>query len=204
MLFRSQLLLLITTVVSNKLTNKTTTSMANTRPSNQFKFLPNFQLVLVVFFMMIVVIASSATTSKEGNEKEAAALLTWKASLENQSQALLSSWVAGTNHCSNWVGISCNKKSNTVTNISLGSFGLRGTLSNLSFSSFPNLLILNLHNNSIYGTIPSHIGMLCSLFQLDLSTNYLIYRFNPCFYRELDQPWVLVPLYKHAFWIHSP
>jgi len=76
---------------------------------------------------------------------EAMALLGWKATLENQSQSLLSSWL-GTNHCI-WPGIGCNKASH-VTHVNLTGFGLRGTLSNFSFSSFPFLLHIDLSNNS--------------------------------------------------------
>ncbi|XP_028076547.1 MDIS1-interacting receptor like kinase 2-like [Camellia sinensis] len=114
--------------------------------------------------------AASATTKVGEDGTEAVALLTWKASLDNQSQSLLFSW-AGSNHC-NWVGIDCNN-ADRVIHIDLESNGLRGTLSNLNFSSFPRLLSLKLHNNSIYGTIPSKIGSLATLTYLDLSNNYL-------------------------------
>ena len=100
--------------------------------------------------------AYSATGAEVANgRKEAEALLEWKVSLDNQSQSLLSSW-AGDSPC-NWFGISCDK-SGSVTNISLSNSSLRGTLNSLRFSSFPNLIELILHNNSLYGFIPSHIN----------------------------------------------
>ncbi|CAL5384361.1 unnamed protein product [Camellia sinensis] len=151
----------------------TMTSLAK-RLSNQFVLFH----VLFVFLMILelvssfnsVTYAASATTEVGEDGTEAVALLTWKASLDNQSQSLLFSW-AGSNHC-NWVGIHCNN-ADRVTHIDLESNGLRGTLSNLNFSSFPQLLSLKLHNNSIYGTIPSKIGSLVTLTYLDLSSNYL-------------------------------
>ncbi|GMP46327.1 hypothetical protein CsSME_00014533 [Camellia sinensis var. sinensis] len=85
------------------------------------------------------------------------ALLTLKASLDNQSQSLFSSWNES-GHCS-WVGIGCNE-AGRVTYIDLKSYGLRGTPSELNFFSFPHLLSLELYNYSIYGTIPSQIGSL--------------------------------------------
>ncbi|KAB2010170.1 hypothetical protein ES319_D10G218600v1, partial [Gossypium barbadense] len=99
-------------------------------------------------------------------------LLKWKASLDNTTQTLLSSLWVGSSHC-NWVGITCDKVG-SITNLSLTGYGLRlkGTLHNLNFHSFPNLIELNLHNNSLYGPIPSHIGYLSKLIFLDLSYNY--------------------------------
>ncbi|GKV48857.1 hypothetical protein SLEP1_g55648, partial [Rubroshorea leprosula] len=49
-------------------------------------------------------------------------LLKWKASLDNQSQTFLSSWV-GDNPC-NWFGIACDKDE-SITNISLPNSGLK-------------------------------------------------------------------------------
>ncbi|KAM3731379.1 hypothetical protein ACB098_12G159200 [Castanea mollissima] len=89
--------------------------------------------------------------------KEAKALLKWKASLEIKNQSPFSSW-SGSNPC-NWTGISCEN------------YGVKGTLHNLSFVSFPNLLGLDLFNNSLHGTIPSNIVSLSKLSHLDFSAN---------------------------------
>ncbi|KAK6916412.1 Leucine-rich repeat-containing N-terminal, plant-type [Dillenia turbinata] len=61
-------------------------------------------------------------TATEGNE--AMALLTWKASLDNQSQSQLSSWVNGSSPCSGWVGILCDMITSHVISINLTSLGL--------------------------------------------------------------------------------
>ena len=57
--------------------------------------------------------------------------------------------------------------------LNLSSFGLKGTLYNLNFSSFPKLHTLCLSQNSLYGTIPDSIGDLSKLTHLDFSRNNL-------------------------------
>ncbi|THG07400.1 hypothetical protein TEA_004840 [Camellia sinensis var. sinensis] len=157
------------------------TFLANTLP-NQFLSLQALLLCLIILalatFFDYGAFASSLTGKQVGKEgSEAMALFTWKASLHNESQTLLSSWV-GSNHCS-WVGIGCNK-AGRVGHIDLHGYGLKGALSNLSFSSFPHLLTFQLFNNSLCGIIPSRIGslwrltyLILSLVDLELSGNNL-------------------------------
>ncbi|CAL5435675.1 unnamed protein product [Camellia sinensis] len=146
------------------------TFLANTLPNHflSFRALLLCLIILALPTFFYYGAFASSLTRKQGSE--ATALLTWKASLHNQSQTLLSSWV-GSNHCS-WVGIGCNK-ADRVAYIDLHGYGLKGTLSNLNFSSFPHLLTLRLFNNSLYGTIPSQIGSLWRLTYLILSLNNL-------------------------------
>ncbi|KAF3433157.1 hypothetical protein FNV43_RR24259 [Rhamnella rubrinervis] len=109
-------------------------------------------------------------------DAEIEALLKWKISLPNQS--VFESWVSPVQANSTlsspckWYGISCNKEG-SVTEIDLAYTGLRGTLQNFDFSSFPNLLRLDLKYNNLTGTIPATIGMVSKLHFLDLSTNSL-------------------------------
>ena len=105
--------------------------------------------------------------------KEALALLTWKSNLHIQSQSFLSSWF-GASPCNHWFGVTCHK-SGSVSGLNLQSCGLKGTLHNLNFLSLPNLLTLDLYNNSFYGTIPIHNGNLSKMMTiLDLGSNYFI------------------------------
>ncbi|KAJ6889851.1 MDIS1-interacting receptor like kinase 2-like [Populus alba x Populus x berolinensis] len=122
-------------------------------------------LAYASFFPSFAYSASTGAAEVANGRKEAEALLDWKVTLDNQSQSLLSSW-AGDSPC-NWFGISCDK-SGSVSNISLPNSSLRGTLNSLRFSSFPDLTVLILRNNSLYGSIPSHIG---NLIKFDLSSN---------------------------------
>ncbi|THG10136.1 hypothetical protein TEA_007864 [Camellia sinensis var. sinensis] len=103
---------------------------------------------------------ASSLTGKQATE--ATALLTWKASLHNQTQILMSSWV-GTNHCT-WLGIGCNK-AGRVAHIDLHGYDLKGNLGNLT--------TLYLYDNQLSGSIPQEIGMLRSLVHLELERNNL-------------------------------
>ncbi|KAK9988754.1 hypothetical protein SO802_028993 [Lithocarpus litseifolius] len=71
-----------------------------------------------------------------------------------------------------WVGIRCDE-AGSLTGLNLSSFGLIGTLSNLSFSSFPDLLAIDLSRNSLYGNIPDQIGNISKLTLLNLAHNDL-------------------------------
>ncbi|CAJ1971133.1 unnamed protein product [Sphenostylis stenocarpa] len=113
--------------------------------------------------------AAFAATIAENQVREAGALLEWKASLENQSQTSLSSWTKGVSHCK-WEEIICDK-SNSVTTINVANHGLKGTLHTLNFSSFPNLLTLDVSNNSFNGTIPHQIANLSRVSQLIMNKN---------------------------------
>ncbi|CAL5384373.1 unnamed protein product [Camellia sinensis] len=115
-------------------------------------------------------VAAYASFGEEGTE--ATALLKWKASLDNQSQSLQSSWVGTNNPCNNWVGIGCNNVGR-VTSMNFTSYGLRGTLHNFNFSSFPSLLRMDFRNNSLPRIIPPHFSNLSKLIFLDLSLNHL-------------------------------
>lgn len=129
------------------------------------------QIILLTFLIFCKI--TSAITEIE-------ALLKWKSSLPKQS--ILDSWVittpsnlssskASTNPCQ-WYGITCNNGSNVIE-INLAYTGLNGTLENLDFASFPNLLRLDLKVNNLNGSIPPSIGLLNKLQYLDLSTNSL-------------------------------
>ncbi|PPD88497.1 hypothetical protein GOBAR_DD14586 [Gossypium barbadense] len=71
-----------------------------------------------------------------------------------------------------WDWINCTSGSTPrVTALYLGSFGLSGVLPD--FSSMTSLEIIDLHNNSLIGSIPEFLGTLPNLKQLNLAGNDL-------------------------------
>ncbi|XP_015894737.3 MDIS1-interacting receptor like kinase 2-like [Ziziphus jujuba] len=153
------------------------------------------RLVLYTSAIIIIIVflapsSSSEAIAQEGKEMEA--LLKWKDSLDSPTDSVLHSWsplhphnsstsssknssynfkIGGGSPCK-WFGITCNK-AGSVVGINISSSHLQGTLHNFSFSSFPNLLTLDLYNNSLYGSIPSHISELSRLTYLYLGRNHL-------------------------------
>ncbi|KAM3681700.1 hypothetical protein ACJW31_12G018300 [Castanea mollissima] len=110
---------------------------------------------------------------KANLKAETEALLKWKKSLP-ADQPILNSWVEQINSTASsacmWHGIACNDEG-SVAEINLAYSGLKGTLENFDFLSFPNLLRLDLRFNKLKGTIPMNIGMISKVQYLDLSIN---------------------------------
>ncbi|KAK1413664.1 hypothetical protein QVD17_35440 [Tagetes erecta] len=125
--------------------------------------------VILLLFSYYNILCISAEPINEAST----ALLKWKASLDKQSQSLLSSWVGNTsNPChDNWLGIDCSAES-VVISIKIQHSNLTGTLDDLDTCSLPNLESFDLSFNSLHGVIPSNIGNMSRLKYLGMSGNY--------------------------------
>nr|XP_015873390.2 probable leucine-rich repeat receptor-like protein kinase At1g35710 [Ziziphus jujuba var. spinosa] len=114
------------------------------------------------------------TAANNDQNEEADALIKWKLSLDNKSQHVLSSWLlgGGKSHCS-WLGVSCDDEWKSITHLNLSSSGLNGTLQNLTFSCFTNLVSIDFAKNNLHGDIPLGLYSLSKLNHLDLADSHL-------------------------------
>nr|XP_027116890.1 MDIS1-interacting receptor like kinase 2-like isoform X1 [Coffea arabica]XP_027116891.1 MDIS1-interacting receptor like kinase 2-like isoform X1 [Coffea arabica] len=149
----------------------------------------------ISIFIMVLLFPSSHPKAKgvaSDSASEAAGLLKWKASLQNQNNSLLASWnlqsISGKNSSNlpcTWAGISCINGS--VNRLNLSEYSIKGSLYDFPFSSLPNLEYLELSLNQIFGSIPREIGNLSKLIYLDFSVNELSQEIPPeiCNFRNL-------------------
>ncbi|XP_021297768.1 LOW QUALITY PROTEIN: probable leucine-rich repeat receptor-like protein kinase At1g35710 [Herrania umbratica] len=115
-----------------------------------------------------IIVLSSAST-----------IIGTKLSLDLEAKALLESgwWSSYSNLISNrcnWTGISCNNDG-SITDIypppNIVKVGVK--FGKMNFSSFPNLVHLNLNDHGLNGSIPPEIAALSKLKNLYLNWNYL-------------------------------
>ncbi|XP_042484469.1 MDIS1-interacting receptor like kinase 2-like [Macadamia integrifolia] len=127
-----------------------------------------FAFVLEVVVVWVSFIPATIGVASESSSYAAKALLNWKASGTN----FPSSWNATDTSPCKWEGMTCNA-AGRVTEIKLPSYSIHAELHKLNFSSFQDLVYLDLGTNELSGTIPDTIGMLSKLTHLDLSSNSL-------------------------------
>ncbi|KAI3892339.1 hypothetical protein MKW92_015258 [Papaver armeniacum] len=150
-----------------------------------FSILLIYILLFALSYNVLVFASSSSFSSShkkqhlQVSKQEVDALLKWKSTLVNQTHSLLPSWkinsTASTTSPCKWYGITCNNEGSLVE-LNVTGLGLQGTLHSFNFSSFSNIVTLDLSLNGIFKTIPSqiNIGRLSSLTLLALSDNNLV------------------------------
>ncbi|XP_027117129.1 uncharacterized protein [Coffea arabica] len=143
-----------------------------------FKIVSTFLLVLLHFPSFHPKCGASASA------EEAAALLKWKASFQNQNNSFLTSWNLQSINAKKssvlpctWAGISCID--GRVNRLNLSDWSIEGSLYDFPFSSLPNLEYLDLSQNQIFGSIPKQIGNLSKLSYLNFYANELSQEIPP-------------------------
>ncbi|XP_059285861.1 MDIS1-interacting receptor like kinase 2-like [Lycium ferocissimum] len=127
-------------------------------------------IILIITAFPFVSAKYHFNISETSSNANVAALLTWKVSLESESQLLLSSWMNNSTSPCYWDCIRCDNLGR-VTEMNMSDYHIKGTLQHLDFSSFSYLLKIVFFDNSLYGTLPTNIFNLSKLSHLDLGFN---------------------------------
>ncbi|KAG7972329.1 hypothetical protein I3843_07G177100 [Carya illinoinensis] len=126
---------------------------------------------LVSFVLFVGLVSSPNAAFASASSEEAAALLKWKNSLQNDTHNNLPTWTSIPNSPRN-SSANPNHSASPCT-------CLQGTLHGFSFSSLPNVAYVDLSMNNLLGRIPSQISSLSKLIYLDLSINQLSGKIPP-------------------------
>ncbi|KAG8074818.1 hypothetical protein GUJ93_ZPchr0006g42110 [Zizania palustris] len=141
------------------------------QPLNSSYSRSNTKLFVPFFVLAVVLLISFASAASSCTEQEESSLISFLDGLWQGGNGNLGmSWVKGTD-CCNWEGIICSSNG-TVTNVSLASKGLKGSISP-SLGNLTGLLHLNLSHNSLDGSLPMELVFSRSIIILDVSFNRL-------------------------------
>ncbi|TQD96360.1 hypothetical protein C1H46_017994 [Malus baccata] len=113
--------------------------------------------------------SAALSSTSLGNETDHMALLNFKKSITQDPLHVMSSWNESVHFCG-WVGVTCNHYTKRVLMLNLQDQKLTGSLPP-SIGNLSYLARINLGSNSFRGEIPEEIGHLQSLHFLNLSHN---------------------------------
>ncbi|XP_028945492.2 probable LRR receptor-like serine/threonine-protein kinase At3g47570 [Malus domestica] len=135
------------------------------------KFMPGF--FLLVLYMMSTCPESAAFPSPTllGNESDRLALLDFKKRITEDPLSVMSSWNHSIHFCS-WVGITCHRATQRVLILDLEDKQLVGSIPP-SIGNLTRLIEISLGSNKFHGEIPQELGRLRTLESLNLSINSL-------------------------------
>ncbi|RXH81821.1 hypothetical protein DVH24_036162 [Malus domestica] len=135
------------------------------------KFLHGF--ILLVLCMMSTCPESVAFPSPTllGNESDRLALLDFKKRITEDPLSVMSSWNHSIHFCS-WVGIACHRATQRVLILDLEDKQLVGSIPP-SIGNLTRLIEISLGINKFHGEIPQELGRLRTLESLNLSFNSL-------------------------------
>ncbi|KAM3240106.1 hypothetical protein ACQJBY_053659 [Aegilops geniculata] len=136
--------------------------------------------------LALVLLISLASPASSCTEHEEASLLQFHAGL-SWDGGLAATWRSNKDCCT-WEGIICSSPNRTVTEVSLASRGLEGSVSPF-LGNLTSLLRLNLSHNSLSGGLPLELVSSSSITILDVSFNQLNGRLH-----ELASPTPARPL----------
>ncbi|CAN6581130.1 unnamed protein product [Malus baccata var. baccata] len=123
-----------------------------------------------ILLCMTTRLGSAALSSTNlGNETDRLALLDFKKHITEDALRVMSSWNDSIHFCS-WAGVTCNHSTKRVLILNLQDKKLAGSLPP-SIGNLSYLTRINLGSNSFRGEIPQEIGRLQSLHVLNLSHN---------------------------------
>ncbi|KAL2627402.1 hypothetical protein AAZV13_07G171000 [Glycine max] len=130
-------------------------------------------LIVIVYILLSLLATTTTTTLVSCLNQEGLYLYQLKLSFDDPDSRL-SSWNSRDATPCNWFGVTCDAVSNTtVTELDLSDTNIGGPFLANILCRLPNLVSVNLFNNSINETLPLEISLCKNLIHLDLSQNLL-------------------------------